>query len=94
VTFAPDVSVVMLDLAVAPGQHRSYRATVSSFPEEQELLRENLLRPIQKRNRWVVEFALPSAHVENRTHYLVTLETLDSGGRVTPVTRILFEVRK
>jgi hypothetical protein len=94
VTFAPGDSLMMLDLAVAQGERGSYRATLSSFPEEQELLRENLLKPIKKSNGWVVEVALPSAHLADRTHYLVTLETLDRGGRVTPVTRVLFEVRK
>jgi hypothetical protein len=94
VTFAPGNSLVMLDLAVARGENGSYRATLSSFPDEQELFRENRLKPIQKRYGWVVEFALPSAHVRDRTHYLVTLEIPDSGGRMAPVTRFLFEVRK
>lgn len=94
VTFAPGDSLIMLDLAVVRGEHGSYRSVVSSFPEEQELLRENLLRPAKRRNDWVVEFALPSALVADRTHYLITLDALDGAGRPTPVSRFLFEVRK
>lgn len=94
VTFAPGNSLVMLDLSVAGGKHGSYRASLGSFVEQHELLRENLLKPAKKRNDWVVEFALPSALVADRTHYLVTLEALDEAGHVTPVSRFLFEVRK
>ncbi len=94
VTFTPGDSLVMLDLGIAQPEHSFYRATLSSFPEEQELLREDLLRPIKKSDGWVVELALSSARVTDRTHYLVTVETLDRTGHVTPVTRVLFEVRK
>ncbi len=94
VTFARGDSLVMLDLPVVRDEQGSYRAALSSFPEEQELLRENLLRPIKKGNNWVLELALPSALVADRTHYLITLETLDSADRTTPVSRFLFEVRK
>jgi hypothetical protein len=94
VTFAPGDSLVMLDLAVVEGEHGSYRATVSSFPEEKELLSENSLRPVKRDNDWVVEFALPSTLVADHTHYLVTLDSLDSQVRATSVSRFLFEVRK
>lgn len=94
VTFAPGDSLVMLNLAVTQGAHGSYRTTLSSFPEEQDLLSENSLKPAKRRNDWVVEFALPSTLVADKTHYLVTLAALDKGGRATPVSRVLFEVRK
>jgi len=94
VTFAHGDSLVMLDLAVVPGEHAAYRAALSSFPDEQELLRENALSPTKKGNNWVVEFALPSALVAGRAHYLVTLSAADRGGRSTPISRFLFEVQK
>lgn len=94
VTFAPGDSLVMLDLAVVEGKHGSYRASVSSFVEQHELLWEDSLKPEKKRSDWVVEFALPSVLVTDRTHYLITLEALDGAGRLTPVSRFLFEVRK
>ena len=94
VTFAPGDSLVMLDLSVVEGKYGSYRASLSSFVEQHELLRENSLKPAKKRNDWVVEFALPSTLVADRTHYLITLEALDGAGRITPVSRFLFEVRK
>jgi hypothetical protein len=94
VTFARGNPLVMLDFAVVPGAHRSYRVALSSFAGEEELLRENDLRPTKKHNDWMVEFALPSALVADRTHYLATLSAVDSGGRTTPLSRFLFEVRK
>jgi hypothetical protein len=94
VTFAHGDSLLKLDLAVVPGEHASYRAALSSFPGEQELLRENALSPRKKGNNWVVEFALPSALVVDRTHYLVTLSAADRGGRATAISRFLFEVQK
>jgi hypothetical protein len=94
VTFAPGASLVMLDLSVVEGKHGSYRASLSSFVEQHELLREDSLKPAKKRNDWVVEFALPSTLVADRTHYLITLEALDGTGRVTPVSRFWFEARK
>jgi len=94
VAIAPGDSLVMLDLSVAGGKHGPYRASLGSFVEQHELLREDLLKPAKKRNDWVVEFALPSALVADQTHYLITLEALDEAGHVTPVSRFLFEVRK
>ena len=94
VTFSPDNSLIMLDLAVGDGKYASYRASLSSFVEQQELLREDTLKLIKRGNDRVVEFALPSTLVSDRTHYLITLEGRDSGGRITPVSRFLFEIRK
>jgi hypothetical protein len=67
-----------------------YRATLSSFPEEQERLSEATLRPLKSGNRWIVEFALPTALVESDTHYLLTLTPTEG----TDSARYLFEVRK
>ena len=93
-TFVPGDSLVMLNLSVGRVKHRSYRATLSPFMEEQELLTENLLKPKAKGNDWVLEFALPSSLVADNTHYLITLAALDGQGRTTPITRFLFKVRK
>lgn len=94
VTFAPGASLVMLDLSAVEGKNGSYRASLSSFVEQHELLREDSLKPSKTRNGRVVEFALPSTLVVDRTHYLITLDTLDGAGHSTSVSRFLFEVRK
>jgi hypothetical protein len=90
VSFTSGESIAILELPVANGEHALYRVTLSSFPQEQERLSETALRPVNRGNRWIVEFALPAALVEGDTHYLLTLAQMsgaDSG-------RYLFEVRK
>ena len=90
VAFPPGESLAVLELPVNSGEHGTYRVTLSSFPEEQERLSEATLRPLKSGNRWIVEFALPTALVESDTHYLLTL-TPTAG---TDSARYLFEVRK
>jgi len=94
VTFAPGAALVMLQLPVAEGEHGSYRATLTSFLDERELVRENALKPARKHKDWVVEFALPSALVTNNTHYLVTLAAVDHSGRSKNVGTFVFKIRK
>lgn len=94
VLFAPNDPVVMLDLPISEPFNDSYRATLSSFVDDQELLTENSLTRKKTDSGWVVEFAVPSSCVTNNTHYLVTLATFDRTGHTTTVGRYLFEVRK
>ena len=89
-TFAPGEALVLLELPTGSDEHGSYRVTLSSFPQEQERLRETALKPVKRQGQWVVEFALPAALVEGDTHYLLALAQPDGGeGR-----RYVFEVRK
>jgi hypothetical protein len=90
----PSDPIAILSFAVAPDQGRSYRAVLSSFPAEQELLAENALVPAPKSDGWALEFAVPSTVVADRTHYLVSLFVADNKGRRTLLSRSLFEVRK
>jgi hypothetical protein len=94
VTLGPGSPMTVLSFAVAPDDRRSYRAVLSSFPEQQELLTENALKPAKRGDGWAVEFAVPSTVVADRTHYLVSLFEADNKGRRTLLARSLFEVRK
>jgi hypothetical protein len=90
IIFAPGEPLAVLELPAQSGEHASYRATLSSFPDEEARLTEAALRPVKRGESWVVEFALPASLVENDTHYLLNLTpTAGSEG-----TRYLFEVRK
>lgn len=93
VSFAPGDSVVMLNLSI-PQSTGLFRATLSSFVDEQELLRVNQLKPVKTDRGWVVSFPLPSSSVTSDTDYLITLTPQDKTGRATPVSRFLFMVRK
>jgi hypothetical protein len=93
VTFAPGDSLVMLHLSI-PQSTGSFRATLSSFLDEQELLQENQLKPVKTERGPVVSFPLPSSLVTDGTDYLITLSALDKTGKTTPVSRFLFKVRK
>ena len=94
VTFGPGDRIAILNIAVAADDHHSFRAVLSSFPDEQELLSENALNTAKSENRKVVEFSVPSTVVSDRTHYLVTLYIVDNRGHKTLVSRNLLEVRK
>ena len=93
VSFAPGDSLVMLNLSI-PQSTGLFRATLSSFVDEQELLRVNQLKPVKTDRGWVVSFPLPSSSVRSDTDYLITLTLQDKTGRATPVSRFLFMVRK
>lgn len=93
VSFAPGDSLVKLNLAI-PQFTGSFRATLTSFVDDQELLRQNQLKPLKTENGWVVSFLLPSSSVTNDTDYLVTLALQDKTGKATPVSRFLFRVQK
>ena len=82
--------MVILEVPVANGEHALYRASLSSFPQEQERLSETALRSVKRADRWVVEFALPAALVEDDTHYLLTLTQMSGAD----TGQYLFEVRK
>jgi hypothetical protein len=90
VTLRPTESVAVLELPVRGGAPTSYRVALSSFPEEQERLNETTLQPVKRGDGWVIEFVLPTALVENDTHYLLSLSS--AGGAES--ARYLFEVRK
>lgn len=94
VVFAPNGPLVMLELLIPRPFSDSYRASLSSFVDDQELLSENPLTRKRTDSGWVVEFAVPSSCVTNDTHYLVTLASLDRSGHATPVARYVFQVRK
>jgi len=93
VSFGPGDPLVMLNL-VTPQSTGSFRATLASFADDQELLRQNQLKPVKTEKGWVVNFPLPSSAVRNDTDYLITLALQDKTGRATSVSRFLFKVRK
>jgi hypothetical protein len=90
VTFAPGDSLAILEIPVQGDERGSYRATLSSFPEEEERLTEMALRPAKRGDHWVVEFPIPAALVQANTHYLLALTR--KGGMSTD--RYVLEVRK
>ncbi|MBV8805591.1 MAG: hypothetical protein JO042_11095 [Sinobacteraceae bacterium] len=90
VSFAPGEAVIILELPVPEGEHGSYHVTLSSFPQEEAQLSEMSLRPVKSGNRWIVEFALPAARVENNMHYLLAMTRGSSGD----TRHYIFEVRK
>ena len=90
VTLPPGESLAVLELPVQSGAQTAYRVALSTFPREEERLSEATLRPVKRGDSWVIEFVLPTALVENDTHYLLSLSA--AGG--TESARYLFEVRK
>jgi hypothetical protein len=78
VRFAPGEPLVILEVPVPADARGSYRAIVSSFPQEQERLSETALQPVMRDHGWVVEFALPVSSVEGGARYVLTL-TRSSG---------------
>ena len=93
VSFAPGDSLVTLNLLI-PQSTGLFRATLSSFVDQQEILRVNQLKQVKTDRGWVVSFPLPSSSVSSDTDYLITLSLQDKTGRATAVSRFLFMVRK
>ena len=90
VVFGPGESLVVIELPATGGEQASYRATLSSFPEEQERLRETGLRTVLKGTDRIVVFPLPAALVASDTHYLISLTQMNGADS----RRFVFEVRK
>jgi hypothetical protein len=90
VSFAPGEAVIILELPAPDGERGSYHVTLSSFPQEEAQLSEMSLRPVKSGNRWIVEFALPAARVDNKMHYLLAMTRGSSGD----TGHYIFEVRK
>jgi hypothetical protein len=94
VAFTPGNALVMLELPVAREKHELYRATLSSFMDQTDLLTESELRPSKGSRRRVVEFALPASLVSDNTHYLMTLSAIDSKNVTRTEARFLLKIRK
>jgi hypothetical protein len=93
-TFPPREPLIRLNLSFAQAEHGSYRATLTPFVEDREIITENSLKPILKDGQWLVEFALPASLVADKTHYLIKLAPSNNNGRKRPVARFAFMVRK
>jgi hypothetical protein len=74
--------LVILELPVAAGQARSYRAVLKLFLQKRELLSEHFAQPTQTGGNLSLRFALPSSFVEDGKHYVISLESLNATGKV------------
>ena len=93
VSLPPGTALVVLELPVS-SQRTSYRATLKSFLENQEVLSEGSLQPEPRNGSTVVSFALPSSLVTDRKHYVVTLHPIGSSGRSDRVRTFTFYLVK
>lgn len=57
----------------------SYRATLKLFSDKTEVLREDRLKPAQTLEGWVVVFTLPASVVNEKSRYVITLESVQAG---------------
>jgi len=93
ISVVPGTALVVLELPVS-GRRTSYHATLNSFLDNQEVLSESSLQPEPRNGTTVVSFAVPSSLVEDRKHYVVTLDSAKSPGRVDRVRTFTFYVVK
>jgi hypothetical protein len=94
VSVSSSTALVVLELPVR-GQAPSYQATLKSFFEDHEILSASFLHPASKSGSTVAVFRVPSALLENRQHYVVTLEpTKSSGHHDTARTFTFYAVKK
>ncbi|HSM84709.1 MAG TPA: hypothetical protein VLT16_01100, partial [Candidatus Limnocylindrales bacterium] len=74
-------AVITLNLPINPeSRHRSFRAALSEFPRERELLRENGLRAKSSPAGTVVTFLVPSQFLKTNQNYTVKVTVATSGG--------------
>jgi hypothetical protein len=80
ITLLPGTALARLELPVyKSADHALYRASLKLFSNKTEVLREDLLKAQQAEKGTVVAFMLPSAAVEDRKRYVITLESIESG---------------
>lgn len=68
--------LINLQLPIEESGTRIYRAALTLFASTQEILVENLLRPVSTGARSVIEFSVPSNLLQNRRDYTVNLRQL------------------
>ena len=80
ITLPPKTTLARLELPVYnTADHALYRASLKLFSNKTEVLREDLLKAQQTQNGTIVAFMLPSAAVEERTRYVIALESIEAG---------------
>jgi hypothetical protein len=82
VSLSANVPLVILDLPVAAGPAKSYRAVLTPFLQKRELLSENFAQPAQAGGDMSLRFALPSSLVEDGQHYVINLESKNAAGKL------------
>jgi hypothetical protein len=93
VSVTSSTTLVVLELPVR-GHAPSYQATLKSFFDDHEVLSESILHPAPKNGSTVVAFPVPSALLEDRQHYAVTVEPTKSSGHYDTARIFTFHVVK
>jgi hypothetical protein len=71
--------LVILELPVAD-RKKAYRAALTPFLKQQEILRESFIEPLRRDEASFVEFSLPSSLVSDGEHYVISLRSIGKGG--------------
>ncbi len=74
--------IVILELPVAAGPARSYRAVLKPFLQKRELLSENFAQPTETGGKLSLRFVLPSSFVEDGKHYVTSLDGMSTTGKL------------
>jgi len=90
----PDVPLVILELPIGGEHGESYRAVLKPYLEDREILSENFSKSMRTLVDDKLEFSLPLAFVEDGKHYVVTLNAINSAGKMNEVRKFTFYVKK
>jgi len=85
--------LVILELPVGGDFGPSYRAVLKPFLEDREILSENLSKSAHTLGDDTLKFSLPVAFLEDGKHYVVTLSSISSFGKMNEVRKFTFYVK-
>ena len=94
VVFSSHASQMILDLPLDGSQSGSYRAMLKPLLEDQEILSETFAAQGHASGQDRLRFILPAVFVDDRKHYLITLNWISPSGRMREVRKFSFYVKK
>ncbi len=94
VSLPAGASLVYLQLPIEEGHQGTYRVVLKPFAENREVLSENFVKPTPMMRDGIFKFVLQTSLLEDRTHYVVSLDSINSSGRIDRVRTFTFYVVK
>jgi hypothetical protein len=92
VTVPSEPALVMLELPLEKNSTGICQALLKRFTDNREVLTEKLATLIDSNGAAVVKLALPSSLVQNRKHYVISLECMSPSGKLERVRTFTFFV--
>ena len=94
ISLSSHAPLVILELPIGGEHGESYRAVLKPFLEDREIFSESFSNSTHTPVDDKLKFSLPLAFVEDGKHYVVTLNAVNSAGKMSEVRKFTFYVKK